>query len=97
MIWVFNFKHVKLVPSEHRIAMGNWVRSNLNDMKKKIRCIIMIDVSLWTNLVVKGIQVVTTVPVPLHTCKNIDEAKKLLAEKYNILQPYDFSFVESKV
>jgi hypothetical protein len=84
MVWILNFQHVTLLPSEHRILAGNWLKKYSGLMKERLRCTIMIDCSVWTSMMLKGMFLIAPSPVPIHVLKDMDAARKLLREQYNL-------------
>jgi hypothetical protein len=84
MIWILNFKHVTLLPSEHRILAGNWLKKNASLMKQNLRCSIMVECSMWTSVVLKGMFLIASPPIPTHVASDLAAARKIMIEQYAV-------------
>lgn len=84
MVWVFNFKHVRLVPSEHRILAGNWTKAHSQLLKDNVKATLMIECSMWATIVLKGMFLIAPSPIPMHVCRDAADAKRLMKEKYGV-------------
>jgi hypothetical protein len=83
--WIFDSRHTKLLSSEHRIAAGNWMKSNSQTIKQRVKAVFLVECSFWTELMLKSIFLVINPPVPFHILKKADDAYKMLAQKYQMV------------
>ncbi len=77
-VWIINSKHTKLLPSEHRIAAGNWIKENMTKIKERVIVVILIECSFWTEMVLKSIFLVNKPPVRFEILKDLDAAEKFI-------------------
>jgi hypothetical protein len=87
MVWILDSRNVTLLSSEHRILVGNWVKVNSDNLKKKVRVVILMKCSFWTEMMVKGVLLIVKAPIPFHLCADIPAAHAILKEKYQIAFP----------
>lgn len=83
-IVIFNTKEQKLLSSESRIQVGKWLKDVEKPMNEKIRCIFFTESSIWLQMVLKAIFLITTPPVPIHVVSTLDDVAKHLKKEYRI-------------
>jgi hypothetical protein len=84
MIWIIKAKHIKLLPSEHRIAAGVFIKQNIEQLKLGVRVAFLVEASFWTQMMLNAITLIIKSPVPFHVCSNMDDALLILRRDYGI-------------
>ncbi len=71
---IYDISAGKFLTSEQRIKLGKMVNQNSESMKKYVACVAYVNTSVMAGIILKGILLVSPMPVPSKVFTNADEA-----------------------